>query len=80
MATVPASVSPRRLTHAEEIELLRITRRLKAAEEKVEELRAERDQLIAELADDRVRLVDMAEVLEVTPKTIWDSRNRGRSR
>ena len=78
MSTVPASVSPRRLTHAEEVELLRIAKRLRTAEEKVDELRAERDQLIAELADDKVRMVDMAEVLDVTPKAIWDARNRGR--
>lgn len=68
----------RRVTGREEAELLDVAGRLKTAEDEVERVRAERDELIADLMDDQARVSDIAEILGLTQKAVRDSRDRVR--
>lgn len=77
MNTSPA-VSPRRMTSADERELLRAARELQAAEERVEKARAARDQLILEMRDSGLRVTDIAETLEMDRNAIYLAIERAR--
>lgn len=72
------TVSPRRLTGAEEQELLKVAARLEAADNEAAQARAERNRLVLELVDSKVRIVDIADVLKLSPKAIMDARDRAR--
>ncbi|HTX32241.1 MAG TPA: hypothetical protein VMD09_12740 [Solirubrobacteraceae bacterium] len=71
---------PRRLTGKEEAELLEAAKRLAAAQAEEERLLADRDRLIADLLEDGVRMVDVADVLGLTRKAVYDARERARGR
>lgn len=74
-----ATGMPRRVTSAEERELLAIAQKLQRAKANVDDLRAERDQLIADLLHANARISDIAEILELTHKAVRDARDRARS-
>ncbi len=67
---------PRRLTGSEETELLSAAERLAAAEAQADRLRRERNRLIAGLIDSGARIVDVADVLEMSTKAVRDARDR----
>lgn len=69
-------MSPRRLTGREERDLLDLAERITAAEQEAERVRAERDELIADLIDSGARIVDIADVLGLTRKAVDDARHR----
>lgn len=71
-------VSPRRLTGAEEAELLNAVRRLKASQAETGRRRAERDRLILDLVESNVRIVDVADVVKMTRKAIREAMDRAR--
>ena len=76
----PSGHTPRRLTGNEERELLDAAAALAAAEEDLAAKRRARDRLIAELLDSGARIVDVADVLSVTRKSITDARDRALQR
>ena len=69
-------MSPRRITHAEERELLAVAQRLEQAKSNVDAIMAERDQLIADLIHANGRISDISEILGLTHKAIRDARDR----
>jgi hypothetical protein len=73
-------VSPRRVTGAEERELLDAADAIRRAEAAVIDARAKRDQLIADLIDHQARIGDIAEVLSLTRKAVRDARDRANQR
>jgi hypothetical protein len=73
-------MSPRPLTGAEQRQLERAADRAKAAKTSYEQALADRDVLISDLLAGGVRAVDVAYVLELTPKAIADARARARLR
>lgn len=70
------NMSPRRLTGAEEMELLAAADQAKEAAAEARRLLAKRDHLIAELIDSGCRIVDIASVLDLSVKAIRDARER----
>lgn len=75
-----ATVSPkRRVTSAEEHELLAAADKLKTAEVEVVRARRDRDQLIAELLDANARAPDIAEILRLTLKAVHEAAARARA-
>lgn len=68
---------PRRLTHAEEVEVGRLVRRANAGQARAERLSAERDARLAELKDSGVRVADIAEVLGVSRQKVYEMIERG---
>ena len=75
-AGMPCTMSPRRLTGAEERELLRAAGDAKAAAGEAANALARRDRLIAELIDGGCRIVDIADVLGLSAKAVRDARER----
>lgn len=75
MAPLP-TVSPRRLTRADEAALLRAAKRLSGAESLVSERMRERDRLIAEMVQTGARVADVADVLNITRNAIYDAIKR----
>ncbi len=75
MATL-RSVSPRRLTGAEESELVAASDRLKAAEAEVGRLMRDRDRLISEIVHAGARITDVADVLGLTRSAVYGAVER----
>lgn len=73
---MPCAVSPRRLTGAEEQELLSASAAAEAAATEAARVLAQRDHLIAELIDGGCRIVDIADVLGLSAKAVRDARER----
>lgn len=69
-------VSPRRLTGAEEAELVEAGQRLEAAEAAVGELLRDRDHLIADVVAAGARVTDIADVLHLTRNAIYAAVDR----
>jgi hypothetical protein len=70
------TLAKRRVTADEERELLAAAARLNRARAAWDTALAERDELIASLADDGSRLSDIAEILGMSTKAIRDARDR----
>jgi hypothetical protein len=73
-------VSLRRVTGAQERELLAVAELVERAKAALANAIAERDQLIADLIEQNARVSDIAEILQLTPKAIRDARERARQR
>ncbi len=71
---------PRRVTHAEELELLDHQAGLEKAEAEVDARRVARDQLILELVDDKCRVADIAEILNMDRSAVYLAIARARDR
>jgi hypothetical protein len=71
-------VSPRRLTGKEEADLVRVVHRLKASQAETDQIRAERDRLILELVESNARIIDVADVVQMTRKAIREAMDRAR--
>lgn len=69
-------MSPRRVTAAEEHELLDAAHRVERARAELDAELAARDQLIAELIRANARVSDIAEILGLTRKAVRDARDR----
>ena len=76
MATFRPNVSPRRLTGAEESELLAAAERLRTAERDVEHLLRERDRLIADVVQAGARVTDVADVLSISRTAVYGAVER----
>lgn len=69
-------VSPRRLTGAEEAELVAAAKRLQTAEDAVSPLMLARDRLIAEVVQAGARVSDVADVLNMSRNAVYDAIKR----
>ena len=79
MLTIAAQMPrKRRVTSAEERELLAVKGELAASEAEVDRIRARRDSLISDLLDSGARQVDIAEILGLTERAVADARQRAR--
>lgn len=76
MATFRTDVSPRRLTGKEEAELVEAARRLQGAEGEASRLLRDRDRLILEVVQAGARVTDVADVLNLTRKAVYDACDR----
>ena len=70
------SVSPRRLTGAEEAELLKAAGHLENAEAASADLMLARDRLIAEVVQAGARVSDVADVLNMSRNAVYDAIKR----
>ena len=71
-------VSPRRLTGAEEAELVEAVQTLKQSHAQTERARADRDRLILDLVESNARIVDVMDVVGLTRKAIREAMDRAR--
>jgi hypothetical protein len=71
-------VSPRRLTGKEEAELVKVVDRLKASQTETDRIRGERDRLILELVESNARIIDVADVVQMTRKATREAMDRAR--
>jgi DNA-binding NarL/FixJ family response regulator len=69
-------VSPRRLTGAEEAELVEAVKQLQSAEADVASLMSKRDQLIADVVQAGARVSDVADVLNMSRNAVYDAIKR----
>lgn len=70
----------RRVTGAEERELLKAAERLRRAEAAADEARAARDRLIADLLDSNARVSDLSEILGISDTGLRQARDRAHNR